>query len=39
MICPFDGRFCHEPDCKDFGCLEQRDDDGEETPETLRKKD
>ena len=30
MICPETDKLCTDPDCKQDGCVEQREDDGEE---------
>ena len=30
MVCPFDHKICSDPDCKQDGCAEQREEDGEE---------
>ena len=30
MICPFTDKVCADPDCKQDGCLEQREEDGED---------
>jgi hypothetical protein len=30
MICPETDKICKDPDCRAHGCLEQREDEGEE---------
>ena len=30
MICPCNDKICSDPDCKQDGCIEQREEDGEE---------
>jgi hypothetical protein len=34
MICPVTDKICTERDCKEEGCMEQKEEDGEETKET-----
>ena len=30
MVCPETDKLCSDPDCRMNGCLEQREEDGEE---------
>lgn len=30
MVCPATDKICNDRECKDFGCLEQREDEGED---------
>lgn len=31
MVCPMTDRICDDPECRENYCLEQADDDGEES--------
>lgn len=31
MICPLSDRICNDPDCKQDGCIEMGEEEGEET--------
>jgi hypothetical protein len=30
LICPLTDKICTDPDCKESGCLEEKEDEGEE---------
>ena len=30
MICPMDDKICNDQECKENGCVEQAEDEGEE---------
>ena len=33
MICPLTDKICNDPECKENGCVEQREDEGEDVEE------
>jgi hypothetical protein len=38
MICPLTGGICNAYECRTDGCLEQREEDGEDLPDECQKK-
>lgn len=35
LICPLTDKVCHDTDCKQDGCVEQREEEGEEAKDGL----